>query len=507
MSSNLFNAFMRNNSKNLDENTNAIDNHTLDKRSQNFSSKTRKSKQKTYNNNNNENDGNSESTEENFPRREMYDNKRQLKFAKQIDRIDGTSFDFLNGNEIMAYLPQTDDDDLDYSSCDELEILEQEEQEQEQKKKRKKRNSYDDSEYGGSSSNNNNDDDDDENDNDEIDKLFGISNNNNNIDNNNNNLKSQIPLKRSNYSIFNEEVGEEDNNNDDDHWGLDNSKSEKQTQRQQTNFKNNNNNNNNSNNHEGENESEEEEQQQRQQQQLEDEEDIIRNLPESRDLRKIEQARKIYDLHNDINHKNKKKNKKFCFGCMWQDPHKVSISGDAVSIMMKTMYRYYGQIRTVELARIVHIQFMRDIYWPKKKELNSQFVILNNNNNNNYDNGNNNNNTMPIWRTYQIYDHLKNHVQDPRFFILNSIEELKTDSLNLKKMSYIYVRDDKTGNEYPSFDEKAIKLRLDINKRIWEIYSKLPKNMNFYNDQIPINLDKAGTTINLHKNYEYNQDL
>lgn len=453
MASSMFNQFInggpsppQQQQRNLNDNTNAIDNHTLNTRTQNRVSSRKRKAPVAFRNE----DGDEQLANEPppGPMREMHDSNRHLKFARNIDRSDGVSFDFVAPCELIDYLPKNLDcgDEWEYSSCDELELAEEEAKERRVIDRiNKVTTTKVSNHWKSSSSSSSNESDDDNRDKPSNPQQRQRSNNKTTI------FGSDIE--------DDQEEGEQQQQRDENYWT-----GNKNTQQEEEEHNNNSSEDNASNY---------------------DSEEIIQNLPESRDLRRIEQSRKIQELHKL---KKGKSSKELCFACQWQDPHKVTISADSVTIMMKTMYSLYGQIRTIDLSKIIHIQFMRDIWHPCKG----------------FDP--NTGKKMLIWRTYQIYDHLKTHVQDPRFFILNSIEELKEDAINLKRMSYRYVRDEKTGNEYPDYDEKAIKLRLDINKRLMEIYSKSAKGMNFYNDKLPVNLDQAGAIINLHKNFEFSGD-
>ena len=215
-------------------------------------------------------------------------------------------------------------------------------------------------------------------------------------------------------------------------------------------------------------------------------------MPTSNNLNEIEQSR--HNLASPTESNFRQRPTKFCFGCSWQDPNKINTDFNAVSHMMQTMYRFFGQIQTKELAKIIHKQFMSTVYYPflqqqeeKRREdeyndiLPQPPVYL------------------PIWRTKEIYQHLRTHVKDPRFFIHNKIEELEEDSEVLNGMTYSYVRDN-NNNEYLRPDLAVIKTRLDINKRQIELYNLNFKKMNYYNEALAINIDLSGSVMNIHKN-------
>jgi hypothetical protein len=392
---------------NDDNNQNNNNNNFLSQNRSNgrFNNKKKKPKQI------NTDDVDADNNEIPVPPRIPYDN-RKLRFAKNIDRNDGTSFDYVKSTETKKYLPQTIADELDYTSCEELEqnyfqTLTQQAHNHPHSHGHSHQNGQTHSSFSSSSPSS-----------ETNENLFGDSSSDNE------NSKRSPPL-------IERDEDSSDNFND------------------------------------------------------------VLNMPTSNNLNEIEQSRHM--SQSPVGPSVRQRPTKFCFGCSWQDPNKINTDFNAVSHMMQTMYRFFGQIQTRELAKIIHKQFMSTVYYPflqqqEEKRRDDEFneilpqqpIYL------------------PIWRTKEIYQHLRSHVKDPRFFIHNKIEELEEDSEVLNGMTYSYVRDDHN-NEYLRPDLAVIKTRLDINKRQIELYNLNFKKMNFYNETLPINIDLSGSAMNIHK--------
>jgi hypothetical protein len=355
------------------------------------------------------------------PVRIPYDN-RKLRFAKTIDRQDGTSFDYVKTSEAKKYLPLNVAEELDDTSCEELE-----------------------------------------------NHLHSKSNHHNHHRNNGSFVSQISSSQTSNYSSSSEgnQLGSDPNeDNDNENLFGDSPRDVGSRSSSRRMIRN-----------EDEDESVASE-------------DIL-NMPTSNNLNEIEAST---NRHSDADTTAAQRPAKFCFGCMWQDPHKINVDANAVSHMMQTMYRFFGQIQTKELAKIVHKQFMHTIYYPFMKQQEEQRIedqmedriprdII----------------QLPIWRTKEIYEHLRSHIKDPRFFIYNKLEQLQEESRILSAMSYIYVRD-AAGNEHLRPDLAILKTRLEIDKRQIELYNLKYKQMNFYNERLPINIELGGSAMNLHKN-------
>lgn len=354
------------------------------------------------------------------PVRIPYDN-RKLRFAKTIDRQDGTSFDYVKTSEAKKYLPLNVAEELDDTSCEELENS----QLQESKSNHRQPNGSFVSQISSSQTSN-----------------YSSSSEGNqlgsdpNEDNDNENFFGDSPRDVGSGSLSRKTISNDD--------GDESVASE----------------------------------------------DIL-NMPTSNNLNEIEA---LTNRQNNTNTSKSQYPVKFCFGCMWQDPHKINVDANAVSHMMQTMYRFFGQIQTKELAKIVHKQFMNTVFYPFMKQQEEQRIedqmedriprdII----------------QLPIWRTKEIFEHLRSHIKDPRFFIYNKLEQLQEESRILSAMSYIYVRD-AAGNEHLRPDLAILKTRLEIDKRQIELYNLKYKQMNFYNERLPINIDLGGSAMNLHKN-------
>jgi hypothetical protein len=146
------------------------------------------------------------------------------------------------------------------------------------------------------------------------------------------------------------------------------------------------------------------------------------------------------------------------------------------------------------LARIVHTQFMHTVYHPFMKHQEEQQL-----NDKMHDRTPRPTIHLPIWRTKEIYEHIQSHIKDPRFFIHNTLEELQQDAQILSAMKYTYVRD-AVGNEHMRPDLGVIKARMDIGKRQIELYNLKYKQMIFFNERLPVNIDIGGSVMNIHKN-------
>lgn len=205
-------------------------------------------------------------------------------------------------------------------------------------------------------------------------------------------------------------------------------------------------------------------------------EGVINNLEVTSNLTKIEESKK-----NKVFHKSRQQRRREyynCFGCSYQDPDKISVDKTMIAELMQNMCRLLGKMPVYQLAKIIHIFFMKKIWHPKMNE----------------------GMRLPIWRSWQIYDHIRHHVSDPRFFIISSMEKFKIDEANLRSMSYKYVRS-ADGQEYPMVDNDKYKLYLETHKMIISLYKLRPSSLNFYNDNLPINMDEIGSSISLTKNF------
>lgn len=348
------------------------------------------------------------------PPRIPYDN-RKLRFSKTIDRQDGTAFDYLKTHEAKKYLPLNVAEELDDTSCEELEH---------QQKKKKSSNNFHYSEKPYQ------------------DRSF---------------VSHISSSQSSNYSSSSENNKLLSEPSDDEElFGGKEAQPEDEEGSSSSN-------------------------------------DIL-NMPTSKNLNEIEESRHAPN-NDDRDEVSLRRPPKFCFGCMWQDPHKINIDLNAVSHMMQTMYRLFGQIQTKELAKIIHKQFMHTVYYPFMQEQEEQRLLDEQDERIPRDFV-----QLPIWRTREIFDHLQYHIKDPRFFIHNKLEELREDARILSGMSYIYVRDAATGNEYMKPDLAVIKAKMDIDKRQAELYNMKYKQMNFYNERLPVNIELGGSAMNIHKN-------
>ena len=378
----------------------------------------------------NDDDDNGDETAPAPPPRIPYDN-RNLRFARSIDRNDGTSFDYVSTQEAKKYMPQNALEELDDTSCAELE----------------------DAQFAIYDKNNHHSHNDDDSDHENADQQQDVY-----YSDNNSARENLFASSESESSTARRQQHDNENHRPRERDEDSSSSSSFQNENRRH---------------------------------YEDNRAIL-NIPTTNNLDEIERSRRHGSTFDQS--QNRHRRAKFCFGCSWQDPNKINTDSNAVSHMMKTMYYYFGQIRTRELAKIIHKQFMKTVYHPfienqerqrredEYEELPPREPIH-----------------MDIWRTKEIYQHLRSHVKDPRFFIHNKMEQLEEDYETLAPMTYCYVRDN-NGNEYLRPDHQIIKTRMDIDKRMIELYNLKPKQMNFYNERLPVNIDLSGSVMNLHKN-------
>jgi hypothetical protein len=205
---------------------------------------------------------------------------------------------------------------------------------------------------------------------------------------------------------------------------------------------------------------------------------------------------------------------KFCFGCSWHDTHQGGVSADAVTKMMRTMYKYCGTMPAWELSRLIHEEFRDEIYYPlleEREKLENNRRLFGEKEGEFYDDEltdvprSSIKEKIPIWRTYEIYRHIKYHIRDPRILVLNMVDDLQQDIQNLTGMSYSFVKDAE-GNSYPLCDKEALKTKLDYQKQLIAVYKLEPKKMLFYNDKLPVDMNAQGSAININKTFSYTKN-
>ena len=172
--------------------------------------------------------------------------------------------------------------------------------------------------------------------------------------------------------------------------------------------------------------------------------------------------------------------KRECFGCMYGNRKMDGIKVNNINLLIKLMEENIGKLNYYSLARMAHLFFKHSIYIPMKNE----GLKIN------------------MWRTHDIYIHLKYHIMDPKFFIWNTIAEL-SDRLTVLNDMCFKLASMEDGNKVLIADEKVMRMCADTQKRIVDTYKLNPKSMNFYNEQSGINLETLGKLINTSKDWRF----
>lgn len=215
-------------------------------------------------------------------------------------------------------------------------------------------------------------------------------------------------------------------------------------------------------------------------------EDMITNLPESTNLQEIEEARK-----NSTNVKKKNSNND-CFACDWITTHSFGVKEDAAQNLVTIMHQGIGHIKTRRLAKLIHERFKKTIYFPTKEKLEKRDP------------------TKPIketerikiWRTWQIYEHITEHINDPRFILFSQLERALARQNTLERMTFSYYRDPTGTQEFIHFDKDIDKANDLCQERILKILKSEPKKMLYYNESLPT-ASNVGEAMNPFKDYRF----
>lgn len=97
---------------------------------------------------------------------------------------------------------------------------------------------------------------------------------------------------------------------------------------------------------------------------------------------------------------------------------------------------------------------------------------------------------MPVWRTYQVYEHITSHDDDPRIFLLLWLRHFKTIGVELVDSVFV----DAPGGG-TVFDRAKNTALLNTVKMIMALYKADPSKMNFHDDSADINLSAANKRV------------
>ena len=190
----------------------------------------------------------------------------------------------------------------------------------------------------------------------------------------------------------------------------------------------------------------------------------------------IERERKIKRRKKDLKDDASK-----CFGCLWYNDKSDAISGRCMNRLLSIIEENYGQIANEALSRVAHLYFKHNIYLPMKKLGKS----------------------VPLWRSRHIQQHIEEHSREPRFFIGQSMSLYSNIMKKLQNMIFRNITDP-GGASKVVFDEKTLKMHLDLHKRVTELYRIKPNGMNFYNEKLKVDFERIGNFVNLSKEWTTN---
>ena len=175
-----------------------------------------------------------------------------------------------------------------------------------------------------------------------------------------------------------------------------------------------------------------------------------------------------------------KKSKKRCFACSRGERNQDAINGTKMNACIRIIQEEYGYNDNNELARIVHLYFKHEIYFPMRL----------------------NNMKIDMWRTSEILVHIEKHLSlEPHIFIGESIKLWKELWIQIM-LNYTIkeeVLTDGTMRRVP--DKDSIKSAIDIYNVVLKTYKERPQNMNFYNENFTIDFEKIGKSFNVHRNW------
>ncbi len=170
-----------------------------------------------------------------------------------------------------------------------------------------------------------------------------------------------------------------------------------------------------------------------------------------------------------------------CFGCKYGSPKQEPINGKKINTLLKIFDENYCRTSNKMLARMCHQYFKREIYNPMRAAGKS----------------------IKIWRTREILDHFENHIEEPRIFIGESIKKYKqlSRTIHEKLFKEVKLGDEPGASTIIIVDKDNIKNALLVDKRLMELYSMKPENMNFYSNKCAIDFSRIGNYVNIHKNW------
>lgn len=210
-----------------------------------------------------------------------------------------------------------------------------------------------------------------------------------------------------------------------------------------------------------------------------------------------------------------------CFGC-WYDgvaEEEGELEPTNMTTLIKIFWENYGNVDNAVLARMCHTFFKDQIYRPMREA----------------------GHQIGIWRTWQIKLHFEKHVLDPRIHIGQTLKKYKNLASVLENRCVKEVEvgagessssperpgasdldvdplgsdtDGKPGSSSSGrrrktvqiLDLDTIKLMLDVDKRILDLYGKKTDLMNFNSKECTIDSNSLGRLINPNKRWKFAAD-
>ena len=167
-----------------------------------------------------------------------------------------------------------------------------------------------------------------------------------------------------------------------------------------------------------------------------------------------------------------------CFGCAYSslnDANDKFIDGDKMNNLIRIFDDLHGRTDSKVLARMCHIFYMSQIYWPLRTQ----------------------GKRVPVWRTRQIHEHFTKHQLEPRVMLATQIRSYERLSAALEETSFVAT----TGGSRlkPNKDNLALKLRID--GHLLRLYAIDAGKLNFHNPNCKIDFQRMGLLMGPYRHF------
>jgi hypothetical protein len=166
-----------------------------------------------------------------------------------------------------------------------------------------------------------------------------------------------------------------------------------------------------------------------------------------------------------------------CFACKFGERDgETDLDPTKVGEMLRLLDQFYGHAENIAVAKMIHSYFKHEIWAPARGSL-------------------------PMWRTRSVLDHIEHHVLEPRIFIGESIRKF-TKYWRILEDFILKEEVNDAGEAHTVVNDKNMKMVLDVQRRIAEMYKMNPSTMNFYNESYKIDMSSMGKGFNQYRHWK-----